>query len=194
MYGNLEKLPPALNAGKNPGILLRLAVEDVTVNFVPPYSGPALQVYARKDDSAEMLINRILPVRKEDVKPFSDETMEQALSRRSTEVSTAIACYAYAYGITREDLEKIGAKPSFREWVEAVIALLPPNYTEIPVAHTLVYTKKNMLFAPSYVKGKGYGVYVAASADNLKIGTKHVIVPYQEQDDTTVAAPSADPW
>jgi len=201
MYGELDKLPPVLVGGVNTNLLLRISLEDVSRDkFIPPYQGPGVVVRVfRKDDageeSATAVVDSIIPVRKEDVKNFDNETLDEAVARRTREVSTRISHYLEAYGVTREQIAGVGRADSFEDWCKKVLALLPEDYSDTPVEMILVYLSNGTLWTPRYLKGKGYGPFVSSKHGTLRVLNKHNVVPVQRADEPSGdAATPATPW
>lgn len=202
MYGQLEKLPPSLVGGINPDLFLTITLEEIDIEgFVPPYHGPAVVVRARTKDSTETIIDKILEVRREDTKPFERpdrngklETMEEAIMRKQVETSTRIAHYLDAYGVSREAVAAVvGA--DFREWANNVLQLLPEGYEEQPVSVIMTFNNKNYLSTPRYLKGRGWGAFVADSPSKLRVMPKHIVVnPAEGAGNGAGASSPADPW
>lgn len=197
MYGTLDKLPPALSGGVNPDLLVRITLEEVNLDkFNPPYNGPAVVVRVRQENTTETIVDRIIEIRKDDVTPFSNppETMEEALARRKRDVSTRVAHYLEAFGVTREQLATTANATSFASWCEGALALLPEGYDEKPVAILLTFLKNGMLWTPRYLKGKGYGPFVNTDPSKLRVMQKHVVVPPIQSGDGEPAVSPAAPW
>lgn len=193
MYGELDKLPLALAGGVNENLNLQITLEQVEINYNPPYNGPGVVVRAKRGDSLYTMVDRIIPVRKEDVKPFNNppETMDEAFARKVRETSTRIVHWLEALGVTREQVESVKGA-DFADWAEKVIALLPDDYETREVKVIITYKSNGYMWTPAYLKGRGYGPFVAPQDGVLRVMPKHNVIPpvnNQENEGTPAAAP-----
>lgn len=200
-YGDLDKLPPSLQGGVNPNLYVRITLDEVNLErFNPPYNGPGVVVRLRTTDSLEMVVDRIIPVRREDTKPFVQarrdgtfETLEEAIRRREVEVSTRIAHWMSAFGVTRAQVDALPNSDSFEGWAESALALLPAGYEDTPVAVKLVYLTNGMLWSPKYL-GKTKA-FVNTDPHKLRVEKGDVITaPLQTSSGDATPVAGSDPW
>ena len=199
-YGDLDKLPPSLQGGVNPDLYLRITLDEVNLErFNPPYSGPGVVVRLRTAESLEMIVDRIIPVRREDTKPFakprrdgSFETLDDAIRRREIETGTRIAHWLSAFGVTRAQVDALPNSDSFEGWAESALALLPEGYEDVAVAVKLVYLNNGMLWTPKYLSTTK--AFVNADPHKLRVEKGDMINPPMQASPDAAAIAGSDPW
>lgn len=165
IYGSSEEQQSALtlfNAGMNEGVTLNMRyVPSITLGT---YTGEVIALDLTREGAT--MTSYYFPVDPTKVKPreVKDgnfkrmQTPDEAIQSSLAQLNSNLKVIVTGYGVPDEawdlNIKKKGFN-SFREFAEAVIALLPEGYQDKPGKFILIYNKKGFPTVPYSVKNTG---------------------------------------